>query len=300
VNELSGGERQRVIIARALAQEPKILLLDEPMNNLDIINQLEVMDLVKSLCVKNGLAVLAVIHDLNMAARYCTAVLMLKKGKVYASGKIEEVLTSENISNVFEVDAIVKKNELTNSLYVIPLSPKKSALEKKRTIHLISGAGTGTMLMKALADEGYNVTAGVLNLLDTDFETSQMLKISAVTEAPFSPITDKTYIQNLEMINAAGTVVVTAVPFGEGNLRNLEAAVEALKRGIPTYVIDEVPIEQRDFTSGKATNLMAELKKKGAVIVSKQCDLLPLLDLPDKDVSTLSSQQTLPGHTKVK
>jgi iron complex transport system ATP-binding protein len=102
------------------------------------------------------------------------------------------------------------------------------------------------------------------------------------------------------MINAAGTVVVTAVPFGEGNLRNLEAAVEALKRGIPTYVIDEVPIEQRDFTSGKATNLMAELKKKGAVIVSKQCDLLPLLDLPDKDVSTLSSQQTLPGHTKVK
>jgi cobalamin transport system ATP-binding protein len=298
VNELSGGERQRVIIARALTQEPKILLLDEPMSHLDIINQLEIMDLVKGLCVKNGLTVLVVIHDLNMAARYCNTVLMLKAGEVFAYGEVEKVLTSQNIRSVFEVDAIVRKNVATNSLYVIPLSPKKASVEKKCRVHLICGAGTGTMLMKALADEGYNVTVGVLNFLDTDFEACEMLNIPAVTEAPFSAITDKSYALNLEMITAAGMVVVTSVPFGLGNLRNLEMAKEACKRGIPTYVIDEVPIESRDFTGGKATKLMFELKEAGAVFVKNPADLPSLLNLSKTKITALSEKAALAGHVK--
>ena len=214
INELSGGERQRVIIARALAQEPKILLLDEPMNNLDIINQLEIMDLVKNLCVKKSLAVLAVIHDLNMAARYCNIVLMLKGSEVFALGETEKVLNSENIRSVFAVDAIVRKNLVTNTLDIVPLSPKKPSTEKKCAIHMICGAGTGTMLMKALVDEGYNLTAGVLNLLDSDFEACEILKVPVVPEAPFSAITDKSYALALEMIYNARIVVLTAVPFG--------------------------------------------------------------------------------------
>ena len=214
VQELSGGERQRVIIARALAQEPKIMLLDEPMNNLDIINQLEIMDLVKSLCVKNNLAVLAVIHDLNMAARYCNIVMLLKAGKVFAMGNVDEVLTSENIQSVFSVDAIVRRNLVTNSLNVIPLSPKKPSVEKKRGIHMICGAGTGTSIMKTLVDEGYTVTAGVLNVLDSDYEACELLKVPVVSTPPFSGITDKAYADNLDLIFNAGMLVITAVPFG--------------------------------------------------------------------------------------
>ncbi len=97
--------------------------------------------------------------------------------------------------------------------------------------------------MKALMDEGYEVTAGVLNMLDTDYETAELLKIPNVNEAPFSPITEQTKQANLEMIKKAAIVVVTSVPFGYGNLSNLEAALEAVKQGIQTYVIDEVPIE---------------------------------------------------------
>jgi len=279
INELSGGEKQRVIIARALAQEPKILLLDEPLTHLDIMNQLEIMDLVKGLCVKEKLVVLAVFHDFNLAARYCNSAIMLKKGKIFAAGSLADVLTSENIKGVFNVDAIVKKHLVTNSIFVIPLSPQKASQSRKCSIHLICGAGTGTALMKVLLDEGYSVTAGVLNVLDTDFETAQFLKIPVTTEAPFSPITEKTHKANLAMISEASTVVLTAVPFGFGNLQNLEAALAAVERGIPTFVIEEVPIEKRDFTKGTAKALLAELKSKGAEFVKDQNELLSMLNV---------------------
>ncbi len=299
IHELSGGERQRVIIARALAQEPKILLLDEPMTHLDIINQLEIMDLVKSLCVKSGLMVLAVIHDLNMAARYCNIAIMLKAGKVFAVGQVEKVLTSDNIRSVFTVDAIVKKNLVTDSLYVIPLSPKKPSFVKREcTVHVICGAGTGTLIIKALFDEGYLVTAGVLNLEDSDYDTCELLKIPAVIEAPFSPITDRTNALNLEMIENASLVILTAPPFGTGNLRNIEAAIEALKHGIPTYVVDEIPIESRDFTGGKATQLMLELKKAGAVFVKHPFDLPPLHHLSNNK-AYVNEEDDSEGSSKI-
>ena len=299
INELSGGERQRIIIARALAQEPEILLLDEPISHLDIVNQLELMDLVKGLCDKKQLAVLAVIHDLNMAARYCTSILMLKNGEVFSFGDVDQVLTSKNIRSVFDVDAIVRKNAATNSLYVIPLSPKKCAAEKKSTVHVICGAGTGTMLLKTLIDEGFNVTAGVLNMLDTDYEACELLNIPVVTEAPFSFITERLYEENLEMIKAAGMVVVTSVPFGSGNLRNLEAAKAAIRYGIPTYVVEEVSIERRDFTGGRATQMMADLCAAGAIFVKNPADLPSFLNYPKIASVDLPKTMKMSRHMKI-
>lgn len=121
IDEVSGGEKQRVIIARALTQEPKILLLDEPTLHLDINHQLEVLELVKKLARKNKLIVVLVSHDLNLANRYCDNLMLLNSGKIYSIGKPQEVLTQDNIKKVYNIDVEVNYNKKTKSLNIIPI-----------------------------------------------------------------------------------------------------------------------------------------------------------------------------------
>lgn len=119
--ELSGGEQQRVLIARSIAQEAKVLLLDEPTSNLDIKHQLEVMNLTRKLVTKEHIAAAVAIHDLNLAFRYCDKIVMLKAGKVFAAGKASAVLSPEILRSVYGVEVVV--NQTNNIPYIIPIAP---------------------------------------------------------------------------------------------------------------------------------------------------------------------------------
>lgn len=120
-NELSGGERQRVLIARALAQEPQVLLLDEPTSNLDLRHQLEVLEIVRSTVKEKGIAAVMAIHDLNLAARFSDKLIFLNKGKIHDAGKPAKVLTQENIRSVYGVKAVISKDSGTP--HIIPIAP---------------------------------------------------------------------------------------------------------------------------------------------------------------------------------
>jgi iron complex transport system ATP-binding protein len=161
----------------------------------------------------------------------------------------------------------VRRHPMTGSIYITLMNTVKVDRQSNGglKVHLISGAGTGARLMYALASRGYKLTAGVLNVLDSDYEAAVELKVKTITEAPFSPITPEASALNVEAMRDADVIVVSDVPFGWGNLSNLEA-VMGFAGAKPVVLVEGK--ESRDFTGGKATEMLEKLKAKGAIVVS--------------------------------
>jgi len=128
MQELSSGERQRVFLAKALAQKPKILFLDEPTSHLDIGHQIELLELLKQLNKETKLTIVIILHDLNLSGSYCDKILLMKDGKVYSEGNVDEVLTYQNIEAVYNTVVIVEKNSITNRPHIFPVP--KSCIAK--------------------------------------------------------------------------------------------------------------------------------------------------------------------------
>ncbi|HOA14895.1 MAG TPA: ABC transporter ATP-binding protein [Bacillota bacterium] len=126
LSSLSSGEKQRAFIARALAQEPRVLLLDEPTSHLDISYQLDIMEILKRLSA-GGTTVVIVMHDLNLAGLYCDRLLALKGGAVASEGLPDDVLTADNILEVYGVRAVVKNNPETSRPGIVMLTPSSKS-----------------------------------------------------------------------------------------------------------------------------------------------------------------------------
>lgn len=300
IDSLSGGERQRVLIARALAQEPEILLLDEPTTFLDISSQVGILNLLKRLNEDYHMTIISVFHDLNLAAGYARKMLMLDAGRVYAFGSPAEVLTEQNIQNVYKTRAIVQYHPTLGLPYVVldpteenptvPTSCRNAVGNAAKTvedlhsdhhggmrsnqywpqmrIHVVGGGGSASELLRALAAHGVNTSVGVLNIGDSDWMTARSLKIEVIEAPPFSPI--KNEVERLkEMVLEADYTVVAEVPFGPGNLPNLLALQSALKQSITPkigLIGDEHTLLGRDWTEGLATSVYRDLISNGCSV----------------------------------
>lgn len=121
LTQVSGGERQKVMIARALVQEPALLLLDEPTSALDLLHQLEVMELIRSVVKEKGIGAFLAIHDLNLAARYCDRILVMHQGRVIGAGRPDTLLTPDLIREVYGVHALVGSRD--GLPYILPVEP---------------------------------------------------------------------------------------------------------------------------------------------------------------------------------
>jgi iron complex transport system ATP-binding protein len=125
VTERGGGERQRVLISRALVQDPEIFLLDEPTLHLDINHQFNLMEMVNRLAKEKNMLVIIVTHDISLAARYCSRVILMEKGEIIGSGRTEDVITSENLEKIFSVRADVSYDERIDGLNVVFIGRKE-------------------------------------------------------------------------------------------------------------------------------------------------------------------------------
>jgi len=258
VTELSGGERQRVFFAKVLTQETDLVLLDEPTASLDIAHEQEIFRYSGELS-RSGKTVIAAVHDLKIASRYCTRLILMKDGCILADGSVDEVLTSENISKAYGIEALVYRNKISGQLDFYIRQHKDEATE--RHIHIIGGGGSASGIIRQLFEHGYKVSVGVLVQGDSDLQCAEVFGIDSVSCEPFSDISDNSFKQNIEFIKKADLTILCDMPFGRQNLRNLEAAKFAQK----LVILEDSPPESRDFTGGEAMRIYTELKEKAVI-----------------------------------
>ena len=261
VTALSGGERQRVMIARVLAQDPSLLLLDEPFAHIDIHHQYELIRIIKNTS-SDKRAVIGVFHDINLAAGFCDRLVLLQNGKIHSYGKPESVLTEDAIRTVFRIEPIIGVNPTTGGpwVYVGQKAEKKSPAGI--SIHIISGGGTGGYLIPLLQSAGYSITMGILSENDSDCKIAKKYGVKTLTEPPFSKISLEKEQMLTNCVMKADRVILTAMPVGWGNYSNIKV-LEKISPEKILIITQQPEVIISDFTEGTATQTILRLLKKG-------------------------------------
>lgn len=272
-NELSGGEKQRVALAMALAQQPDLLLLDEPTAHLDLKYQIGMLDLLQRLNREQGLTIFAALHDLNLAARYFPRLVLFQRG-IVADGAPVEVLQSRLLSRVYEVPVEVGILRGATHLSVLPpqapadaqqqaplLSsgsedggqPEQHAQEPRSEeprplVHVFGGGGSAEVLMRGLADAGIPFSIGALNIGDSDHALALRLAADLISEQPYAPISADTAAEVQARLRQARAQILCPFSIGPGNLVLLRLALEAAREGLPTVVLETDSTATEGFT----------------------------------------------------
>jgi len=265
IRTLSGGEWQRVLIARALAQDTKVLLLDEPTSHLDLSHQSDILTLMRRLA-GSGSTIVGVFHDLNLAALYCDRLIMIQHGQLVADGTPAQVLTPQKIREVYGADVVTSCHPATGRTFLMPIKTANgtNSVGKPLNVQVISGGGSGSDLLHFLSGKCLSLSLGILATTDTDYLTAQALGIPCIPVLPFSPIPAHALEKFLRMLPRADRIILSVHPVGTGNL----PVILALREVDPARIIIHLP-EGRDFSSydyakGAAAAALANLCTDGA------------------------------------
>lgn len=212
IGQVSDGQRQCVMLARAIAQQPEVLLLDEPTSFLDISHKLQILTVLRKLAAENKTAVIQSLHELDLAQKFSDLVLCVKDGKAERIGTPEEIFTDENIIRLYNI-----KNGGYNTLYGTA-EPEPAAGEPR--VFVIGGGGKGIPVYRSLQRRGVPFATGVIHENDIEYPAAMALAASVVTEKAFESITAENIERAKGIIKGCDRVICAADGFGTMNAGN--------------------------------------------------------------------------------
>ncbi len=214
-NELSDGQKQRVLIARALAQAPKVLILDEPATHLDAKSRVEILLKLKELARTQKIAIIASMHEIELTYRIADYVIVLEDGVIRGIGSPEEIFQDSLMDKVYGITMA----SWSNTFGAIEL---RCGDLYKRYIHVVSGAGTGIPVFRLLARRGYSFSAGILQESDLDFHLAKAMNVKTYSVPSFEAI-PKVLVSNVRSdLSETRILIDSGFPIGKHNLPNLE------------------------------------------------------------------------------
>ena len=227
--DLSDGERQKVLVARALAQDPQILLLDEPTIHLDLKHRVEVMAILRDLCRSKGITVVASLHDVDVAAKVSDRVALIKDGGLLDWGPPETVLTQEAVAGLYDFDTA----EFNRHLGSIEL---RGDGDQGRAF-VVAGMGSGALVYRMLVKKGFAIATGVVHTNDLDCYVAQSLGADCTSVPPMEKVNGSAMVQAADRMAGCDFVIDCGFPVGPVNQANMQLLQLALTQGKTVFTL---------------------------------------------------------------
>lgn len=229
---ISDGQKQRVLLARAIAQEPDVIVLDEPTSYLDVRYKLELLKILGDMAKQRGITVVLSLHEIDLAMKISDRIICVSGDRIKATGTPEEIFREELIRELYQLD-----NGSFDPLFGSVELPR---VQGKPEVFVLSAGGSGIPVYRSLQRKKIPFGAGILYTNDIDYRLAKVLAAEVVSEKPFSPVSDEAFERAREMIRSCNRVINAGFPVGEMNIRMQELVREAEELG---KIVTDVPVE---------------------------------------------------------
>ena len=230
-NAISDGQRQRVLLARAICQQPDIIILDEPTSFLDIRHKLELLHILRSMAKDKGITVIMSLHEIDLAEKISDRIVCVRGERIFRYGRPSEIFDEKLIREMYEIDRG----------YFDPLfgSIELPAPEGDPRVFVIAGGGSGIPIYRILQKQDIAFATGIIYTNDVDYSLARFLAAEVVTEEPFGPISDQAFAKAMEAMRRCDKVIYADPPMGPDNEKLGELRREAESAG-KLITIDEL------------------------------------------------------------